>query len=135
MVGGAPVCIYTRHGGCHLLYSGQHSINNLHTCMYMYVHNALSIIVDRSRELGFLKVALCTFRLCWYLMSRELTTPTPTPVGRLARAEQRKEEVGATKDRESSSSPWRWSWREGAGKEGEGEAEEGGRDGGGEGVD
>ena len=107
-----------------------------YTCMY-----ALSINVDRSRELVFFKFVLCTFRLCWYLMSRELTTPTPTPVGRLARAEQRKEEVGATKDMESSSSPWRWSWREGegdkegAGKEEEGEAEEGGRDGGGEGVD
>ena len=50
-----------------------------------------------------------------------VTTPSPTPAGRLARGEQRKEEEREESvDRESSSSPWRVSWTErgGGGEEG-----------------
>ena len=59
-------------------------------------------------------------------MSNELTTPTPTPVGRLARGEQRKGEDEETDTSESRRSPWRCSWREegeGGGDDEEGEGE------------
>ena len=59
-----------------------------------------------------------------------MTTPSPTPAGRLAIGEQRKEEEREESlDRQSSSSPWRVSWSEGGGG-----GEEGGG-GGGEEVD
>ena len=42
-----------------------------------------------------------------------MTTPTPTPAGRLARGEQRKGEEVESAESGSSKRPWRLSWREG----------------------
>ena len=80
--------------------------------------------------LGVYKVTLLrakrTLSECRYVRSTVLTTPTPTPAGRLASGEQRK--VVEEEERDESESrrrPWRLIWTEGEGEEGGGEREGG----------